>query len=155
MGYEPAAIALGGKPIVVPDRPQVVAALANLGGSVAVRGVLGMVWDEGSQVRFNQGFAYDVAKGSAEHRAMLAVAKWLQSGKEKDLAKAKEVAGKLDEFPDELLEVLALGALTGAELERSLNAFLASFINKSEEQAFASMRTSLLPWVLEGRDRYA
>ncbi|MFZ5895114.1 MAG: hypothetical protein ACOY0T_28900 [Myxococcota bacterium] len=155
LGYEPAAIALSSKPPATADREQVVSAIAALGGGAAVRAVLGLVWDEESSARFHQGYAHDAPKGSAEHKAFVAITKWLQSGKAKDRDKAKELAKKVEEFPDELLQIIELRELTGAELEKALHEFLKKFINKSEEQAFEVMRVTLLPWVLEGRDRYA
>jgi hypothetical protein len=154
LGYEGAAIALSEKPVAEPDRQHVVSAIVALGGGAGLRGVLSLVWDEEMELRFNQSFADDAPKGSAEHRAMTAITKWLKSGKGKDHAKAKELASKLDDYPTKVLELLALGELQGAELEKALHEFLASFITKSEEQALEAMKTTLLPWVLEGRDRY-
>lgn len=153
LGYEAAAMVLGEAP-VEPDRQRVVSTIIPLGGGAAVRAMLSLVWSEESQVRFNQNFAEDAPKGSAYDKAMLAIGKWLRSGQSKDQAKAKELAGKLDEYPEQVLQLIAVGQMQGAELEKALHEFLASFITKSEEQAFEAMKTTLLPWVLEGRERY-
>jgi len=155
LGYEGASIALGEKPLAAPNRQQVVSAIVTLGGAAAVRSVLGLVWDEENEVHFNQGtIAEDAPKGSAQHRVMTAITKWLQSGKSKDLDKARELAGKLDEYSEQVLKLIVLGEMEGAKLEQALHEFLASFITESEGRAFEFMKTTLLPWVLEGRDRY-
>lgn len=154
LGYEAAAIALGEAPIAKPDRQKVVSAIATLGGGAATRAMLSLVWDEESQVRFNQEFAEDAPKGSAYDKAMIAIGKWLKSGQRKDQAKAEELASKLDEYPKQVLQLIAVGQMQGAELEQALHEFLESFITRSEERAFEFMKTTLLPWVLEGRDRY-
>lgn len=156
LGYQAAAIALGESPVVRRDREQVVSGIATLGAGVVVRSMLSLVWDEQSQVRFNQeSFSEDAPKGSALDKAMKAIGKWLTSGKSKDQAKAEELASKLDEYSDEVLQLIAVGQMQGAELEKALHEFLASYITQSEERAFEFMKTTLLPWVLEGRDRYA